>query len=482
MIVSLLSIAHLALDVGVAALIGAPGPLPSDVVLPPIEVVDHQRLGIAMPIENPPGEDALRSFHLSLVRTARREDDPATRTREDQTRIVVYGASHVAGDMFTQLIRDELKSRFGDAGIGFIVPANPWRDYYNRDANISFSEGWDSTWVSRKNNREDGRYGLAGIAFVGKERRSWAKVSTSKTGPFGKDIDHVEVWYWRGDKNGDLIVEIDGRLAKRIKTRPNKKRKEVEGFAVWSVDLKLGGHEVEVRPAGNGPVTLFGVVLDRSGPGVVMDSLGINGARATDQLDWDAGLFTAQLQRRDPDLVILAYGTNDIGDDEPAEEYARKLDVVVNRVRSAAPQASCVFIGPSDRPVKVEVDEDEFAAAMRAAGAAEVPALARGRKRYVFQRRPRQQAIIDVQKEVVWRYGCGYWNWAGAMGGDLSMLSWTHADEPLGSQDYVHLTKLGYARIASLFWDALMGPFEGGLPQMPPTGPAIGPATSDRPR
>lgn len=483
MIALALAIAQLALDLGGAALVGSPGPLPADVVLPPLEPVDHQRLGIAMPIENPPGQDALRAFHLSLVRTARREDDPATRTREDQTRIVVWGASHVAGDMFTNLIRNELKSRFGDAGIGFVVPANPWRDYYNRDANISFSEGWDSSWVSsRKNSREDGRYGLGGISFVGKERRSWVRVSSSKTGPFGKDVDRVEVWYWRGERGGDFVVEIDGRLSKRVKTRPNKKKKEVEGFAVWSVDLKLGRHEVEVRPAGNGPVTLFGIVMDRSGPGVVMDSLGINGARATDHLDWDAGLFTAQLQRRDPDLLVLAYGTNDIGDDEPPEEYARKLDVVINRVRSAAPQASCVFVGPSDRPVKVQVDEEEFTEAMRAAGAAEIPEPARSNKRYVFQRRPRQQTIIDVQKQVAWRYGCGYWNWAGAMGGDLSMLSWTHADEPLGSRDYVHLTKLGYTRIAGLFWDALMGPFEGGLPHMAPGGPSIGPAALDGPR
>lgn len=466
--------AHLIL----ALALGAP-PVPlEDAVLPPFGDADSSALGVPMPIEHAPNQSPLRAFYRALIDTSRRVDDPATRTREDQARIVVFGASHVAGDMITSLVRNELKSRYGDAGIGLIVPANPWRDYYNRDANISFSKDWDSYWVSRKNRRDDGRYGLAGVSFASSDRRAWAKVSTARESAYGREVDQVEVWYWRDERGGDLIVDIDGHSSKRIKTKPNLKQGERPGFAVWSHAVRLGRHEVEVRPAGNGPVTLFGVVLERKGPGVVMDSLGINGARATDQLEWDAGLFTEQLRRRDPDLVVLAYGTNDIGDEEPPAEYGRKLDLVINRVRTAVPEASCVFIGPSDRPVKIEVTEDEYQRALEAASVAPeaVPEGGRRKKRLLFSRRPRQQAIIDVQRETAWRYGCGYWNFAGAMGGDLSMLRWVHADEPLATPDYVHLTKLGYERITELFWDALMGPFDEGLstfPAIPTGGPSI---------
>lgn len=455
----------------------AGGPVPDDAVLPPLgEAIPNERLGMAMPIENPPGQNALRQFHLALVSAAHRWDDPQTRTREDQARVVVWGASHVAGDMFTALFRNELKARFGDAGIGLIVPASPWRDYNNRDANISFSDHWDSSWVSRRNRREDGRYGLAGVVFEGEKKAAWARVSTAKSSAFGREVDRIEVWYWRDDRGGDFVVNLDKKKSKRVKTKVDRKKGEVPGFAVWSLDVPLGRHEVEIRPVGNGKVTLFGVVLDKKGPGVVMDSLGINGARATDQLEWDAGLFTQQLQRRDPDLVVLAYGTNDIGDDEPVEEYERKLDVVINRVRSAVPEASCLFVGPSDRPVRLEVDDETFAQALAAKG---LPASlideapTRKRKKLLFQRRPRQQLIIDAQKKVAWRYGCGYWNWAGAMGGDLSMLKWVHAETPLGAPDYVHLTRGGYERIGQLFWDAVMGPFEGGIARSLPEGPSL---------
>ncbi len=445
----------------------APDPVPEDAVFAPAEPCDHTKLGVPMPIENPPGEEALAAFYQVLRRVARRDDDPATPRREDQARVVVWGASHVAGDMFTGWFRNELKSRYGDAGIGLIVPSKPWRDYYNRDANIAYSEtGWDAYWVSKRQRRDDGRYGLGGISFTSDRPSAWAKVSTSKENPFGRDISHVEVWYWRDARGGDFTVDIDHKKKIRVRTKTNPKKRELDGLGYWSIDLPLARHEVEIRPAGNGAVTLFAVALDSSAAGIRMDTLGINGARATDQLDWDPGIFNEQLIRRDPDLVVLAYGTNDVGDDEPLAEYERKLDLVVNRVHSAVPRASCLLIGPSDRPVKIDAVDEE------------------GDEVEVFQHRPRQAPFIDVQRKVAHRYGCGYWNWAGAMGGDLSMLRWVHADIPYAAPDYVHLTKLGYERMAQLFLDALIGPFEGSLPgsMLNPGGPTIGPAPLPLPR
>ncbi|MCA9600528.1 MAG: hypothetical protein KC417_00810, partial [Myxococcales bacterium] len=57
-------------------------------------------------------------------------------------------------------------------------------------------------------------------------------------------------------------------------------------------------------------------------PGVVVDALGVNGARAKNQLWWDDASFRAELAKRDPALVALAYGTNESGDDDvPIETY-----------------------------------------------------------------------------------------------------------------------------------------------------------------
>ncbi|MCA9513725.1 MAG: hypothetical protein KC635_02170 [Myxococcales bacterium] len=405
-----------------------------DPIFPPLEPVPATTLGVATPLDDPSGV-AMQHFYAQLVATAR---------GRAQTHIVVFGASHVAGDVFTRVFRHQLKASFGDAGLGFLVPASPWRDYYNRDANISYSAGWDDYWVSRSHSRDDGVYGLAGISFSSSSKHDWAKLETARKSPFGRTASRVEVYYWKQPGGGDFVVTIDGKHLKRVHTKAG-----TAGPGYLALRVPDEGHVVEIRPRGNGLVTLFGVALDRDVPGVVMDHMGINGARAATQLEWDPRIFADHLAHRKPDLVVLAYGTNAIGDDDdPIDEYERRYDLVVTRVRSLAPKASCLLVGPSDRPVQVETEGTD------------------GGKQLSFLPRPRQAQVIAVQKRVAARYGCAYWDWAKAMGGDLSMVSWVHADDPMGTPDYVHHTRRGYERIGQLFMEALMGPFEALHPEV----------------
>jgi lysophospholipase L1-like esterase len=417
----------LAVAVAGSALAAAPassGPDPVPILAPDLPI-PAETLGVSTPISDP-STRALRHFYESLQASAR---------GEHKTNIVVYGASHVAGDMFTRVIRHRLQGLFGDAGIGFVVPSRPWRDYNQRDASLSYSErGWDYSFVSSRYGREDGLYGLAGCSFESGDKRAWCKVGTSRGGTFGTSLDSVEVWYWKQPKGGEFEVVIDGAKAKRVKTRAPD-----AGPAYATFQLTDGPHEVEIRPRGNGRVLLFGVALDRNRPGVVMDSMGINGARASAQLQWDPRLFAEHLTRRDPDLVVLAYGTNAIGDDDdPIDSYEKRLDLVVNRVRSLLPRTSCLVVGPSDRPIKVDNVGPGGSAFMS------------------FLPRARQEAVITVQKRVAHRYGCGHWDMAAAQGGTLGMVDWVAAEPRLGARDYVHLTRAGYERMADLFWDALM--------------------------
>jgi lysophospholipase L1-like esterase len=399
---------------------------------------------VATPISDPGGQ-ALAHFYQAL-----RDTRDGKRRR---ARVLVWGASHIAGDAFTRPLRHRLQRHYGDGGPGFVVPAKPWRNYNHRDVRIEYSKrGWDSYWVSSSHNHDQGRYGLAGISFAARRAWAWARVTTSDSGDFGRKISRAEVWYYKQPRGGDFTVVIDGRRRHRVRTRS---RDAGPGYALF--ELPEGAHSVELRPRGNGEAAFFGLALERSGAGVVVDALGINGARAANQLLWDGDIFTEQLRRRRPDLVILAYGTNAIGDDgDPIAAYEARLELVMSRFRAVAPDASCVYVGPSDRPVKLEPDPPP-----------EPPRRARRARRppgdvppAQFLPRPRQAQVIDVQRRVAHRHGCGYWDWAAMMGGDLSMLQWTHSEPRLGARDYVHLTRAGYERAADRFWEALMA----GLP------------------
>ena len=172
------------------------------------------------------------------------------------------------------------------------------------------------------------------------------------------------------------------------------------------------------------------MAVERDRPGVILDTLGINGSRARYQLLWDEALHREHLRRRDPDLVVLAYGTNESGDDSPIGEYEKNLRAVLDRVADTVPEASCLLVGPSDRPVEV------------------------GER--VFEDRRRTAQLIEVQHRVALEYGCGFFDLVAFQGGALSTVQWAAHDPAYASQDHIHYTKLGYQRLAEVLLPALL--------------------------
>src|SRR3546814_19419281 len=55
--------------------------------------------------------------------------------------------------------------------------------------------------------------------------------------------------------------------------------------------------------------------VERNRPGVVLDSHGIVGATVRVAERWDRKTVAAELARRRPDMIVLAYGTNEGFDD-----------------------------------------------------------------------------------------------------------------------------------------------------------------------
>src|SRR5690606_10013694 len=95
---------------------------------------------------------------------------------------------------------------------------------------------------------------------------------------------------------------------------------------------------------------LLGVFVEAEQPGIVLDAFGINGARLRTLLAWDGIQWTAHLAQRSASLVVLSYGTNEVGDATKIEDYRADYAEVVARTRHAG--AACLLIGPTDRQDK----------------------------------------------------------------------------------------------------------------------------------
>jgi len=393
-------------------------------LVPASEDLEEQVFGEDVGLYDP-GQAAMTGFHAALRRAE---------AGEGQARVVVYGASHVAADSFTNVIREGLQARFGDAGHGFIMPARPWRHYRHRGVEVESSGRWETLRVTAR-TRDIDRLGLYGIAMISDSGAAVGRIDTGT-----ETASRFEVYYWRQPDGGGFDLYLDGRRVERVSTDGEAG----PDYAV--INAEDAHHVLEVRIRGNGPVRLFGVAMEREVPGVVVDTLGINGARASAHLLWEEELYRAHLRRRDPSLVVLAYGTNESGDDDqPIESYEATLRSVVARVRSTVPQASCMLVGPSDRPLRGADGE--------------------------LLDRPRTHAVIDAQRRVARDFGCAFFDLVAFGGGPLHMVEWAAAEPPFAQDDLVHYTMRGYDRLGQVLFRAIMDGFDG-LPAVDPSSSA----------
>ncbi len=398
---------------------------PAERPAPPAPVVRQGPRLLEPPIDETPGlsiaiEDrnghSMDALHEALRRAER---------GEGQARLMFYGASHVASDLFTGLIRERLQARFGDAGHGVVLPAHPWRTYRHRGVDVESNRGrWHAT-KARANTRDVDHFGVHGVYVETDRAGAFGRVSTEDSGSVGRSASLFDIYYLDQPGGGRFDVLMDGRPAQRVNTAADAAHGNYATFRVPD-----GPHSLEVRAVGDGPVRFFGVAVERETPGVLVDTLGINGARARYHLLWEDALYREHMARRRPDLVVLAYGTNESGDDLPIERYEAQLEEVVSRVRQTVPQASCLLIGPSDRPLK--------------------------RDDGVIEDRPRTHALIDAQYRVALRHGCGFFDLVAFSGGPLSMVEWAAMEPSYGAGDLVHYTRRGYERLGEVLLTALL--------------------------
>jgi lysophospholipase L1-like esterase len=399
----------------------------------PPAIVGEPPLWNAIPIADPSGH-AFDAFYAALQRAER---------GQGQARIAWYGASHTADDMYTGPLRQRLQQRFGEAGPGFVAFGKPWKWYRHNGIKYEVSKGWKVFRIRAKDPQE-GIYGLAGYALdsgFGK-KPARAVFSTHGNGVLRGTVSSIELFYLQQPNGGHFTLFIDGARAKRVSTNA---RAAQPGYL--HLELPDAQHTFDLRSESDGRVRIFGIALERAETGVVLDTLGVPGTRVRDHLFWNDAVYREHLARRKPDLVVLAYGTNESGDDDvPIALYESQLRKVLARVREVAPNASCLLVGPSDRPLQDEVTGE-------------------------WGPRPLTDAVNDVQRRVSAEVGCGFFDVAKFMGGQLSMLRWIAAVPPLGTADHVHFTAAGYTKFADVLHDALMAGYQSDGTYSPPGTP-----------
>ena len=336
------------------------------------------------------GDGGLDHFYESLWRTEK---------GGGMTRILHYGDSPTTADLITGDARRLLEERFGDGGAGLVLIAKPWAWYGHHGVELN-GKGWQMAPASHF-KAMDGAFGLGGVSFIGQAgARSTIELSDPGQSNF-------ELRYMAEPNGGVVTFTADGREAARVSTAGEA------GPAFARFSVPGGVHELALAVE-SGPVRLFDITAEKPGPGVVYDSAGLNGASITvltrmfNQAHW-----TEQLRDRNPDMVVINYGTNEADFASFVDKgYEKELREAIRRLRAALPDASILIMSPMDRGER--------------AGASGIETMATI---------PR---IVATDRRVAAETGCGFFDTFDAMGGEGTMARWYTQEPRLVSADLIH--------------------------------------------
>ncbi len=348
----------------------------------------------------PPIHPELARFHAAL-----REIEKGS--RKSHVRVAWFGDSHGQADFWSGALRDALQKRYGKAGPGFVHVG--WKNYRHDGIKISVEEKWriKPKAPHAPSKKEDGVFGLGGVMTSGFAGLSRAKVTVSDERLEGKLL--WDLCYRMHSKDEQLDVSIGSGSTVAVKA-------EAPGELRHLLLTSPKRDTMTVSPT-RGTPDLCGVVIERDPAeqvGVVLDTLGINGARLSTPLAWNEASFGAELLRRKPSLIIIEYGTNESGDKHvDPSKYTTRIVQLMERMRRFVPDVDCLALAPTDRS-----DTKERTPLVR-------------------------DAIAQGAKEAQ----CGFWDTYAYMGGPGSIRKWSQEEPPRATKDGVHLNQRGYREL-----------------------------------
>jgi len=327
-----------------------------------------------------------------------------------EVRILHFGDSHTAADIFTNSVRTLFQDRFGDGGAGFSLAGYPFKGYRIHGTRREMSTGW-SVLGTYLPDIGDGMVGMGGISMQTDHAGDWVSLDANASS--------LRVQYLIQPGGGDIAVYDGDTLLQNISTAGDN-----YAGGIYTTAVAPGEHHFEVRTLMSAPVRLLGFVTENAG-GVTYEAMGINGAEASLFLRWNAAIQQELVSERPPSLIVLDYGTNEASDHTWTEEgYETMFQNIILRCRQLAPGVPILVIGPPDRALRVgRHGWEEFAGVDR---------------------------IINAQRAVCRRMGCAFWDWRKRMGGFGAMHDWTAVG--WAQPDHTHFTTDGYNELAAAFF------------------------------
>ena len=386
--------------------------------------------------------------------------------------IVQIGDSHTAGDTITGALRDALQARLGNGGRGLMPAGRPHAGVRLRGVSVTMSAAWSARGLFGSAAAEPWPpRGITGYTLT--SRAPGAALSLAADSAFtafglcvaaGPAGPRLSLTLGADTQEADFTAGTDGPQCRRFPVT----------VAADSARLELLA----------GEAIITGWWLERPA-GVIVSNLGVPGSQLQLLGRADEATIAAQFQALPPDLVILAFGTNEgFAPFFDAARLESQIREQVTRIRRLAGPVPILMLGPPDAasrntelranvvggapgsapdcnwaiqaaPVRLPVDGFDIPLWTDEGGTlAPDPVTLSGpmpravRRGLPLFNPPALAAASAVQRRVAADLGIAFWDWRARQGGACSAVRWMQAG--LMGPDFIHYSPAGGAEVARL--------------------------------
>jgi lysophospholipase L1-like esterase len=318
----------------------------------------------------------LASFYASLAQTGERK-----------VRVLHYGDSQIEEDRISQQIREKLQARFGGKGVGLMplaqtIPTLTVKQELRMNGRFVMPQQGPRRYLVysfKRDQRADGLYG-----------------------PMGQ----------MAEMNDSLVEgsEVITAICKPIVSTALYERWQV--FADTSVHYSFFGDTVQL----NGRGKVYGLSQE-SRTGVIVDNIPMRGCLGIVFTKMDSAQLSTFYREQNVRLIILQYGGNAIPSNKnpgTIQAIVKGLRQQVQYLQTCAPDASILFIGPSDMLTQTDGEWTTY---------------------------PMVPYMDKLLRKMALEENIAYFSLFRWMGGAGSMLRWQEVG--LAGSDGVHFTRAG---------------------------------------
>lgn len=327
-------------------------------------------------------------------------------------RIAFFGDSFTESDIIVADVREQLQSRYGGGGVGYI-PIAP-----NPTINTPTVKQTFSNWKSFSiiNHYKEKRFTPIGFSY----RPELGATATFHGVTYKKHIDSVSCMriLYRNSGISGIAVSINNKdTISQLLTADNR---------VNEVVIKDNIKKATLNITATDSLELLGVVMENE-CGITVDNYSIRGNTGLPMSRIDNELTAQLYELMQYDLVILQYGINAIENDiVDYSGYRKAMIKIIKNLQVLMPTTSFLLLSTPDRCTH---KDGEFVTMDG-----------------VF-------AMVKEQKRIAKECGIAFWNMFEAMGGENGMVNFV--DKDYGRKDYTHINHAGGKVIASSLVNAL---------------------------